>query len=118
MAKHTPSPWIADDIGTQDGAVVRISAYDGTSTYYHRCMVIAECWVRDDEDDKDSPNILQAEANARLIAAAPELLEALRECLALVRIKYGNLDADVNAVVGRADLAVSKTTTPAQRSEA
>lgn len=54
---------------------------------------------------------------AQQFVAAPELLEALRECLALVRIKYGNLDADVNAVVGRADLAVSKATTPAQRSE-
>lgn len=57
-----------------DDQVVRVSAYDGTPDYYHRCMGIAECFVRDSRHDKDAPHVLQAEANARLIAAAPALL--------------------------------------------
>lgn len=47
-------------------------------------------------------------ANAQLMAASPELLSSLRECLGLVRLKYGNLDADVNEVMERAAAVIMK----------
>jgi len=78
-ASHTPGPWIADNLYMNDDQVVRVSAYDGTPDYYHRCMGIAECFVRDHRHDKDAPHVLQAEANARLIAAAPDLLALARK---------------------------------------
>jgi hypothetical protein len=79
LAQHTPGPWVADSFCTQDDAVVRVGTNDGTATYYHRTKTICECWVREDEGDDDSPHILQAEANARLIAAAPDLLALAKQ---------------------------------------
>jgi len=55
--KHTPGPW-------------SINRYDT----YDKDIVIREPGVRVDFDDVDQD---EQEANARLIAAAPELLEAL-----------------------------------------
>jgi hypothetical protein len=48
----------------------------------------------------------QSEANARLIAAAPDLLEALRECSNIVSVFVIGCDAD-NAVE-RANAAIAK----------
>lgn len=53
---HTPGPWV---IGKQDHDVVMVDTTSGT----------AICDVYGDSDDRP--------ANARLIAAAPDLLEAL-----------------------------------------
>jgi hypothetical protein len=50
----------------------------------------------------------ELDANARLIAAAPELHRDLETALALVRIKYGNLDKDVNEFLARADATLAK----------
>lgn len=63
--KHTPRPWEACDVGDY-------SDYDG------RCRVILGNDLRiavvlGDHDE--------SAANARLIAAAPDLLEALERCL-------------------------------------
>ena len=56
MTKHMPGPWV---IGKQDHDVIMIDTANGT----------AICDVYVDSDDRP--------ANARLIAAAPDLLEAL-----------------------------------------
>jgi hypothetical protein len=55
MSKHTPGPWTAED----EGASVHIAGHDG--------IWVAEVYGIDDN------------ANARLIAAAPDLLQALTE---------------------------------------
>jgi hypothetical protein len=47
-------------------------------------------------------------ANARLIAAAPEMLESLRIMSQLCALKYGNLDADVWAEILKARAAIAK----------
>lgn len=47
-------------------------------------------------------------ANARLIAAAPELLAALRECRAIVCLQNGNLHDDINEIIERATAAIRK----------
>lgn len=61
--KHTPGPWQAVKNGVCQSAV---QASNGT-------------WITHDAGEELSCN--EAEANARLIAAAPELLEALQAML-------------------------------------
>jgi hypothetical protein len=58
MSKHTPGPWRV----VQDPTHLSLQVYGQT-------LALFECWRRSDE---------QIElANARLVAAAPDLLEAL-----------------------------------------
>lgn len=64
-APHTPGPWSVDEVSEYTGAV-RITAANGD------VVARAACYGPQSE----TPHA-QA-ANARLIAAAPELLEALR----------------------------------------
>lgn len=67
QATHTPGPWIIEEV--DDGQAV-ISAES------KKWIDFARVWVvTDGSTDKEG------EANARLIAAAPELLEA---CLAMI----------------------------------
>lgn len=70
-AKHTPGPWRFDD----SGAIVRLFPIGDMSG----CMAIAYGIT-----GKHPDYMPQAEqhANARLIAAAPELLDALRATVA------------------------------------
>ncbi len=69
MSKHTPGPWEHD--------MQFIVCPD--SSGLHHDLYVAEIVQEDEEGrcvDED-----QQDANARLIAAAPELLEALLECV-------------------------------------
>jgi hypothetical protein len=72
MGKHTPGPW-------------SVFRRDGYSTYIHainegdeiNTFQVASCYCATSR--KYFPTRDEAEANARLIAAAPELLEALKD---------------------------------------
>ncbi|TXN33934.1 hypothetical protein [Methylobacterium sp. WL19] len=81
-AKHTPAPWVADDFCMENDRRVRVGTTDGTKTYYHSTATVCECWVGESEDliDGNGRRIgtVEAEANARLIAAAPGMLAALK----------------------------------------
>ncbi len=82
-ASHTPGPW--EKVGSSDGKLIFIG--HNTNGKAH----IA---------DVDIDNNMDGFANAHLIAAAPELLEALK--LALERIKsfekgYGDIDRYQNS---------------------
>jgi hypothetical protein len=69
--KHTPGPWIVK-----------------TYTPNHGCW---NHWIQ----SKHGPsNTDEAEANARLIAAAPELLEALKELVAEHEYRCEKLNAE------------------------
>lgn len=66
MSKHTPGPWKASrSFGENKTARFLVSAIDSNKTlengYFAACVAVCDI-----------------EANARLIAAAPELLEALK----------------------------------------
>jgi hypothetical protein len=86
MSKHTftPGPWSTDlkiDCGSPHSEIL---GADGE--------IVAALW----------PPSLRDQANARLIAAAPELLEALEQ---IARMDYGNPYASRCADVARAAIA-------------
>lgn len=79
MSKHTPGPWVLDG----EAWVVTVA-----TKRYITC---------------EGRNAEEAEANARLIAAAPEMLEALQEAYRVLSLR--NLDCDVKALtIARAAL--------------
>ena len=63
MSKHTPAPWLIDEF-YEPGGFYKIRARDS-----------ALCLIHSIAESGTDP---EAEANARLIAAAPDLLEAVR----------------------------------------
>jgi hypothetical protein len=85
MSSHTPGPWEAHNH--------RIYAEDTNLHIADICRAPDGDW---------SP------ANARLIAAAPELLAALKIMTPLVRLKYGNLDSEVYLQTEKALAAIAK----------
>ena len=65
--KHTPGPWTITVYPPDDDDAEDLCAYiDGNGTHVSHCM------------PPDGANKELRDANARLIAAAPELLEALK----------------------------------------
>lgn len=67
QAKHTPGPWHVVDRNWQISTV-----FSSSGDEIARCLISPES-----DDDVDRKFELIKEANSRLIAAAPELLEAL-----------------------------------------
>lgn len=64
-SKHTPRPWWVDSDDSNGQAVVRSDHYE-VATCWHHCVMSIEAEMR---------------ANALLIAAAPDMLEALKGVL-------------------------------------
>ena len=67
MSRHTPGPWVVrhdDMVCSKEGRIIA----DCESTSYNM---------------RPAPPIAEDKANARLIAAAPELLEGLKQLLAM-----------------------------------
>ena len=91
-SKYTPGPWVVNDLyadteirGPQNsGAMICVMSPWGIAA------------------DEPSPQ----RANARLIAAAPELLEALRECRALL----SRSGLSFTSAAQNADSAIDKAT--------
>ena len=104
--KHTPGPWHIG-VGNGEGSIFadngRTRIEIGGTTLYPICQVNRK-W----EDEED-------EANARLIAAAPELLQAIkdlfREC-AMVHKSWGDgaNTKEADAAIKRAKDAIAKAT--------
>lgn len=72
MSKHTPGPWFETVVPTSAGSAINIHSAD------HRIAIIYVDGIRKGIDD-ELPRSIENRANARLIAAAPELLEALQD---------------------------------------
>jgi serine kinase of HPr protein (carbohydrate metabolism regulator) len=89
MSKHTPGPWIANGYAIEQAETV-----DRLHTY-----VIAFLHRDDDRDD------VEQEGDARLIAAAPEMLDALKEIREACCSGMGSLPA---ADIARAEKAIAK----------
>ena len=90
MSKHTSGPWTTRESATH----VTVTNARGDAVFH---------------DDKRIPGVM---ADARLIAAAPELLEALRGMLELDEDHHqrGHCDDDVCAEVLKARAAIAKAT--------
>ncbi|MDG9939663.1 hypothetical protein N7670_09865 [Stenotrophomonas maltophilia] len=71
-SKHTPGPWIAYEIAPYDPEWGACEIWPGDND-------------REDEEGTVKPvaTMVMGVENARLIAAAPELLEALKQCIQL-----------------------------------
>lgn len=82
MSKHTPGPWITDDV--HKGDMMRFVMSD-LRPFPH---TIAKLELAQDRETQ--------EANARLIAAAPELLEALKSLLAWAQAVHGPRPVYIN----------------------
>lgn len=91
--RHTPGPWHID----RDGKHPYIVAGD-TQPAWNRPVV---CYLYRDVTPENSVTIgawlrseENAEANARLIAAAPALLAALRDCVQFLEIAWDRCEGD------------------------
>ena len=79
--KHTPGPWYVETVPTSIGHCHKIQPVNA-------CLYVDYRGIR-----ATDPKTAVAEANARLIAAAPELLEALEKMLHEAT-KIGAFDED------------------------
>ena len=86
---HTPGPWKV--LALSSGSLL-------IETDDHRCAVIC---------DFDRHNRVNNEENARLIAAAPDLLEALKQCRDALSAVY-NRGADFSNAHKAAGVAIAK----------
>ena len=88
MSKHTPGPWHTEPLQWDRGGSIAICS--GGENGYIICTIAPE--NEQDEPTEDTAIRLPCdEANARLIAAAPDLLAALKHARAQARNK--NFDA-------------------------
>ncbi len=81
MAGFTKGKWLIDN-----NVIYALNRY-GENRF--------SCYVQPGkDDDKFCTSALELKANARLIAAAPEMYEALKECLALLDKQRKEIDND------------------------
>lgn len=71
MSKHTPGPWLTD----------RNNVHTGQIAIIHHCLNNDWVEVWTDKWAQTGLGEEEQEANARLIAAAPDLLEALKTAM-------------------------------------
>jgi hypothetical protein len=85
MSKHTPGPWAVNPMNAQ------VDEFGGQGMPLPVCHML---WPTDKRKEAETM------ANARLIAAAPDLLEALERILA---------DGDVRDILGKADMSKARS---------
>jgi hypothetical protein len=100
MSKHTPGPWVVDEANTN--LVARLV----NGVYEYVCEVEPSSFsTRECSQD-------QEEADARLIAAAPDLLEALKDMHSgwkYIRETHGDLyGVGWDRSQGKAEAAIAK----------
>lgn len=94
MSKHTPGPWAMPDSGK--GRISKVGANGG----WDGLIATADCG---DYARSKSEGL----ANARLIAAAPDLLEALQNLSIVMQELHDHWDNDRDAKVGKILIALS-----------
>ena len=97
MTEHTPGPWTATGNGGEDEAYLVVKR-DNHSDILSHIARMYDVWICDEHGGT-------AKANARLIAAAPELLAA---CRAIAQLADGQGRANMLEVAGQARAAILK----------
>jgi hypothetical protein len=105
MFKHTPGPWKL--LLPLEGTAHKITANLGTKEKPCECVIVSASYAF------GTMEIGEGLANAKLIAAAPELLQALEECFHLIKIHIKNAplvhDSEITALeMARAAIAKAK----------
>ena len=106
QTKHTPGPWTAFIEGQEQQFGASHSICAGK---HLACIAEVPLSCDASTSGEDGMTVIghdEAIANARLIAAAPELLEALRRCIGSLRAVSPGGDGDPDVEFARA--AVSK----------
>lgn len=93
--KHTPGPWKAGTTA-HSGATLITQISAGTSTAGEFCSVLPN-----DCGPKDAAHERRHVANARLIAAAPEMADLLQRVAGLFRDTDAPLGVDARALLAR-----------------
>ena len=83
MSKHTPGPWLLS--GNTIYALMHAGRRKGDEQFKNRFSAYVQA-------DRECPDD-EHEANARLIATAPELLEALKACVLWMDTNYERSEA-------------------------
>jgi hypothetical protein len=107
MSKHTPGPWFADSGG-------KIWRRDPSELYQNGGGVAGDeplAWTYEGWSDEGLQGY-PVEANARLIAAAPDLLEALEFMLSVFNETYPDVadDEEDREAWAKARAAIRKAT--------
>lgn len=105
MNKFTPGPWESSE--ADDGHEIRMgTAIESRHSYEAQHIISYNHGLFVDDDlDSPSPETLQyfeAEANAHLIAAAPDLLAAAEECARVMEAHEGKGTAEAIEAFDRA----------------
>ncbi len=107
MNRHTPGPW------TTGGVVTRVEHWPKG---WSDPICVADCHAKQAPESKS-----ERVANARLIAAAPELLQSLDDLQEMAVSAIGNRDngsdfdramESLDRVAKEARIAIAKATTP------
>ena len=84
MSKHTPAPWRVD--GWENCTIYALDDSDGDPQFI-TCMKVRDRVIQEPQGLHSHPKLTEQKANALLIAAAPELLEALEYLIDDLRLK-------------------------------
>lgn len=102
--KHTPAPWYAQiDWDNTKEFRPAIDVFSKVNVRTHIASLNTFAYLGDYMQE-------EADANARLIAAAPELLDALMECLEGVKELNGEYQDGWDTVIEKASLIIKKAT--------
>ena len=100
-AKHTPGPWVLETVRTSCGICHKVGPFPGrreNDEPRHACLYA-------DYPSKHNPADAELDANAILIAAAPDLLDALEKF-----VKYAVECNDDSFELDHARAAIAKAT--------
>jgi hypothetical protein len=78
MVKHTPRPWTVEE--SDDGHEIRMASRSKTPGYYQPQHCVR--WDHGLDWEDDAKQYAEAVANVHLMAAAPDLLNALKAVMA------------------------------------
>lgn len=102
MSKYTKGPWEIKEVKTSCGRAFKIDKIGSNCEYG-----LVAC-IYDDNTTLNEKSHKELEANAQLIASAPDLLESCKIMTSLCRIKYGNLDKKIYKEILKAEQAIAK----------